>query len=182
MKRVQIIIFEGTSSSSNGPMYLTKQVASIVCLHDVELVSFPIASRRKLRKQFDRYCRSDIPTICIGKSLGAVRMFNVLNSRKRWEKVDSVISIDPTSGWHMLFAHAVKAGEMAGKTLNFYQTDYSPAGLDVDGAINVRVKNANHHTIIYDSDVVDEIKASVAFWLTYPPLQNDSNNSADDGQ
>lgn len=185
---IHVICFEGTSSSSCGPCDVTSVVDTVVAkslaARSKETHTLRIASTRKLREQFDAIVRkaltfdtSDPEIVCIGKSLGAIRMFRVLNSGGRARYVTKVISIDPVSMPRMLFGHPVRAGIVMGRTTNIYQRRCFPRGsivvpdlyhtnvriISVPSSCGERSVSVNHQNIIRSIDVQWAIENAVKY-------------------
>jgi hypothetical protein len=168
---MRIICFEGAASSSGDtPLYdavadVARAVKDVVReeVGGLYFYTFPITSTREMGRLFDTFFVDWTGVVCIGKSLGAVRMFRMLNAGDRWERVERVISIDPTSVLHGLFGHAVKAKKVSHKTINLYQRDASPKGVDVSGygAINTLVEGTNHENIVWTPEVRSAIRTVI---------------------
>jgi hypothetical protein len=158
---VKVLCFGGASSSC-GDNPLGDVVMDVTKgLMNVMVISLPIASARRLRRKFDRLTKCSRPVVCVGKSLGAVRMFRVLNSGRRWERVSRVVSIDPTDALRMIFGHDIRGGRVSRITTNYYQSDSSPQGQTVNGAANIRVMGTDHMGIMHSLTVRAGIRTAI---------------------
>ena len=156
---IRFIIFEGAGSSSEGETPVTDLV-KLLYPYDLYRMTLRIQSTRKMVKRLRPVFEAWPPetVVCIGKSLGAIRMFRAL---KRLGVIPRrVISIDPLSAPRMIFPMQVKPPKrLAAVTQNFYQSaDPNLRGVKVRGAQNIYVPGVTHQSIVVSPWVQRAIK------------------------
>lgn len=179
--KIEIFCIEGSGSSSRTESNTISSIAcdcalanenrNVVRIRQYSSALWPIRRRRRFLRDI-RNSEADC-VLLIGKSLGAVRLYQELNRSgelfARFQGI-RIVTVDPHSPFPSFHSDKKPVDgrpfSMTCKGINLRQVEHWPTGAEIIGANNIQLCDCDHFSIIHDKAVARAISSAI-YSLTF---------------